>query len=80
MYRLDQFGKFICSLFYVVIQCPIPEDIPIGSVQHNNPPTHGSVAVYSCPPGYLVSGFQRRLCNNGKWEGSPPKCKKFSDG
>ncbi|XP_065894517.1 sushi, von Willebrand factor type A, EGF and pentraxin domain-containing protein 1-like [Dysidea avara] len=55
-------------------QCPIPEDIPIGSVRHNNPPVHGSLAVYSCPTGYAVSGFQKRLCSDGKWEGFPPKC------
>ncbi|XP_065894513.1 sushi, von Willebrand factor type A, EGF and pentraxin domain-containing protein 1-like isoform X3 [Dysidea avara] len=55
-------------------QCPIPEDIPIGSVRHNNPPIHGSLAVYSCPTGYQVSGFQKRLCSDGKWEGFPPKC------
>ena len=74
---INQYNKHY-SFFYLVKQCPIPEDIPIGTVRYRNPPVHGSLAVYSCPRPYVVSGFQRRLCNNGKWEGYPPKCKIIS--
>ena len=59
----------------VVNECPIPEDIPIGSVKYTSL-TYSSVAVYSCPTGYIISGFKQRQCRADQtWTGSPPQCK-----
>ena len=54
--------------------CPVPESIPTGSMKYTGR-SYGSVAKYSCPNGYIISGYQQRRCeSNGKWTGTPPKC------
>ena len=55
--------------------CPVPEDIPIGSLEYNGR-TYGSLATYDCPSGYLLSGFQKRVCKGDQtWSGYAPECK-----
>ena len=62
-------------IFIVIVnECPVPEDIPIGSVKYASL-TYASIAVYSCPSNYIISGYQQRQCQADKtWTGSPPTC------
>ncbi|XP_065563141.1 sushi, von Willebrand factor type A, EGF and pentraxin domain-containing protein 1-like [Artemia franciscana] len=34
----------------------------------------GTVIMYSCAPGYILIGPQKRLCRNGNWSGEDPEC------
>ena len=46
-------------IFVVIVnECPVPEDIPIGSVKYTSL-TFKSIAKYSCPSDYVISGFQQ---------------------
>ena len=36
----------------------------------------GSVATYTCSPGFILVGVEARVCQiNGAWSGSAPACK-----
>lgn len=40
--------------------------------------TPGSVATYSCNPGFILVGLFKRTCQiNGKWSGNAPTCKRM---
>jgi len=52
---------------------------------HLNNPGNGEVfiinagrrAIYTCSPNYMISGSYSLECVNGKWNNSPPICKKL---
>lgn len=55
-------------------RCPVPKSIPIGSLRYTGL-IYNSLAIYSCPNGYLLSGYKQRVCKkDGTWAGTPPKC------
>ncbi|XP_012938062.1 sushi, von Willebrand factor type A, EGF and pentraxin domain-containing protein 1 [Aplysia californica] len=63
-------GSTRCEL----IQCSPPVDIANGQVIYSSQ-SHGSVAVYTCLPGYELEGFPSIICSNtGTWEGEIPVC------
>ena len=37
----------------------------------------GRRAIYTCRPNYIISGSYSLECVNGKWNNSPPICKKL---
>ena len=51
-----------------------------GKVELSLPPLNGSVAVYSCDEGYILSGEETITCLSnlktvpGVWSGGPPIC------
>ena len=39
--------------------------------------TFGSRAFYSCNKGFILVGFNRRICQaNGEWSGEAPTCER----
>ena len=69
--------RIIYTYIFVVIvnECPIPEDIPIGSVNYTSL-TYMSICECSCPSDYVISGYEKRQCQADEtWIGSPPVCK-----
>ena len=56
--------------------CPILPNITNGSVDLSNGTVVGAIATYSCVPGYILEGDNRRTCqSNGQWNGREPFCR-----
>ena len=68
------------NFYYIVaISCPVPKDIPNGSVTTTGL-TYGHFAEYKCKDGYLIDGYQKRRCEaDGNWAGTPPQCREVKD-
>ena len=64
------------NFYYIVaITCPVPKDIPNGSVTTTGL-TYGHFAEYKCKDGYLIDGYQKRRCEADEtWAGTPPQCR-----
>lgn len=65
------------SCFYSisVIECPTPEKPSNGYVTYTSL-TVGSIATYSCSPGYILEGPNIQFClPTMKWDGVKPSCK-----
>ena len=64
----------VCT-FCLVIDCGSLSNPPRGSVDLSDGTTTGSVAVYSCDPGFELAGDMERTCQaDGTWNGSQPFC------
>ncbi|XP_004677499.1 PREDICTED: sushi, von Willebrand factor type A, EGF and pentraxin domain-containing protein 1 [Condylura cristata] len=56
------------------ISCPKPNSIMNGSIKGSNY-TFLSVLHYTCDPGYVLNGSEKRTCQENKnWDGSEPIC------
>ncbi len=54
--------------------CPKP-GVPQGGLVWYQSSNVGSIAVYSCKPGFVLKGTRIRTCqSNGKWSRSIPVC------
>ena len=61
-------------VIHAAVQCPVPGDLTDGSVGYTAR-TVGSIASYTCNPGFTLEGSASRKCRqNGKWKGSKPSC------
>ena len=55
--------------------CPTLTNPTGGSVTVPAAPVFEDEAVYSCNPGYELSGYNRRCClSDGEWSGDAPTC------
>ena len=55
--------------------CPALTNPTGGSVTAPAAPVFEDEAVYSCNPGYELSGYNRRCClSDGQWSGDAPTC------
>lgn len=63
-------------------QCPPPGHISHGFIEVANfrgVYGYGTVATYSCNPGYVLQGNSTRTCDHsGKWTLEPPTCQGWS--
>ena len=60
---------------YAVIDCGSLPDIPNGNVSYSSGTTFGSVAMYSCEPGYMLMGSLNHTCQaDGDWSDYVPFC------
>lgn len=70
--------EWICLLMYACISvagCENPGEIKRGYRVGSNF-SSGAAVEYFCDPGFrLVSGSRLRTCENGKWSGTPPRCR-----
>lgn len=56
--------------------CPPLEDIDNGSVDFADLQP-GTIATYTCIPGFLLSGTSTRTCQeDGRWSGEEPTCER----
>ena len=54
--------------------CPPPERLELGFI-HGQQFWEGRKVLYSCEPGYWLSGSLERHClKNGSWSGNQPSC------
>ena len=59
-----------------VAQCPELDDTINGMVEWNSL-SLGSVANYTCDPGFILVGDRTRICgSNGIWSGMAPTCER----
>ena len=57
-----------------VIDCGELDDPDNGQVSHDET-TVGSIATYTCDPGFNIVGNMTRICQeNGDWSGTEPTC------
>lgn len=57
------------------VNCGIPKDIKHALVK-GEMYTFGEIIIFICKAGYILNGFEMRLCReNGKWEEPFPTCK-----
>ena len=69
--------KLILSDFYAAITCPRLSAPKYGSVKVTGYFRPGSVAKYSCKPGFRLVGASTRKClSNGYWSGKAPTCRR----
>ncbi|GBN01312.1 CUB and sushi domain-containing protein 1 [Araneus ventricosus] len=73
-------GKWSGSLpTCIYVDCGRVQPLLRGEVQYVNATTHlGSLASYSCNPGFRMIGSRIRTCTeNGKWSDNAPKCEEI---
>ena len=58
----------------LLTDCEALDDIPNAYPVQNTTFSHGSVAAYSCHPGYRLNGQAMRICNYGFWSEPTPVC------
>ena len=66
-----------CKLFYSkVVDCGSPVNPDNGQVDISNGTTFGSTAIYTCDPGYTLSGSHKlRTCGaDAVWFPTEPTC------
>ncbi|XP_068234778.1 uncharacterized protein [Palaemon carinicauda] len=65
-------------------QCPPPDNIAHGFIEvanHRGVYGYGTVATYSCSPGYLLKGNNTRSCDHtGRWTNESPFCQAVTCG
>lgn len=68
-------GLFAFSISRTVIVCPVLPSPINGTVTLPEVRTPGSVAMYICSDGFLITGDDERVCNDsGMWNGTEPAC------
>ncbi len=68
-------------LFSFIARCPALPTIPNGAITYApdmNPDFDiGTLAMYSCRPGFRLSGIETRVClRSAMWSDQPPVCQR----
>ena len=71
----DLYPLLYCPLVPVVTDCGLLIDPANGDITYSDGTVEGSVATYSCDPGFMLEGEMTRNCgSNGEWTGPAVAC------